>query len=44
MVYDCWKMCCIMGDISLAVSISIFAEISSGSGAFLVPFSPISRV
>ena len=28
-------MCCIMGDVSLAVSFSIFAVISSGPGAFL---------
>ena len=35
MVYDCWKMCCIMGDISLAVYFSIFAGISFGPGALL---------
>ena len=35
MVYDCWKMCYIMGDISLAVSFSIFAGISSGPSALL---------
>ena len=53
MVYDCWKMCCSMGDISLAVSFSIFAGISSRPGAllgfrasscFMMPFSKISRV
>ena len=52
-VYDCWKMCCIVGYISLAVSFSIFAGISSGPGAlleftasscFMMPFSSISRV
>ena len=46
-------MCCIMGDISLAVSFSIFAEMSDGPGAllefratscFMMPLSPISRV
>ena len=34
-VYDSWKMCCILGDISLAVSFSIFAGISSGPFAYL---------
>ena len=52
-MYDCWKMCCIMEDISLAVSFSSFAGISSGpfaylgfraSSCFMMPFSPISRV
>ena len=47
------KMCCIMGEISLSVSFSIFAGISSDNGALLdfrassclmMPFSPISRV
>ena len=42
-----------MGDISLAVSFSIFAEMSDGPGAlleftstncFMMPLSPISRV
>ena len=51
-VYDCWKMWCIMGDISFAVSFSTFAGISSGPEAllgfracscFVTPFSPISR-
>ena len=45
-------MCCIMGDISLAVYFSIFAGISSGPGALLefrasscfIPFSRICRV
>ena len=35
MVYDSWKMCCILGDISLAVSFSIFVEISSAPFAYL---------
>ena len=52
-VFDCWKMCCIMGDISLAVSFSIFVGILSGPGillefrassCFMTPFSPIARV
>ena len=34
-VYDCWKMWCIMGDISFAVSFSTFAGISSGPEALL---------
>ena len=53
MIYDYWKMCCIMGDISLAVFFSIYAGISSGPFAYLgfrasscvmMPFTPISRV
>ena len=34
-VYDCWKMWCIMGDISFAVSFTTFAGISSGPEALL---------
>ena len=49
----CLKMCCSMGDVSLAVFFSIFAGMSDGPGAllefrttscFTMPLSPISRV
>ena len=49
----CLKMCGIMGDVSLAVSFSIFSGMSDGPGVFLefratscftMPLSPISRV
>ena len=52
-MYDCWNMCCIIVDISLAVSFNTFAGISSGpdalfgvraSSCFMMPFIPILSV
>ena len=52
MLYDCWKMCVMMGAICSAVSLRTLAGSSSGPVALLwlrffncliIPFVPISR-
>ena len=52
MLYDCWKMCVMMGDICSAVSLRTLAGSSSGPVALfwlrffnclIMPFVPISR-
>ena len=52
MLYDCWKMCVIMGAICSAVSLRTLAGSSSGPVAIfwlrffnclIIPFAPISR-
>ena len=52
MLYDCWKMCVMMGAICSAVSLRTLAGSSSGpialfwlrfSNCLIIPFVPISR-
>ena len=36
MLYDCWKMCVMMGTISSAVSLMTLAGSSSGASSFIL--------